>query len=165
MGIIVRRLNDNDFFEWKPLFQQYAQFYGRPVDDARALTTWGILTDPRQNLFGFVAEQTVIADVHNLQGLVETMTQVHLVGFLHFCAVSRALESDIQMQIQDHYVDPTVRRKGVARGLLEAVRLDGQSRGAKNMSWAVASDNRTARAMSEHLGTQTEWVVFESIID
>jgi GNAT superfamily N-acetyltransferase len=148
MGIIVRRLNDNDFFEWKPLFQQYAQFYGRPVDDARALTTWGILTDPHQNLFGFVAEQTIIADVHNLQGLVETMTQVHLVGFVHFCAVSRALESDIQMQIQDYYVDPTVRRKGVARGLMDAVKLDGLSRGAKNMSHPTIARHEPCLSMS-----------------
>lgn len=165
MSIIVRRLSDNDFFEWKPLFQQYAQFYGKPVDDARALTIWGTLTDQQQNLFSFIAEQTLVAETVNIQGLVETVTKVHLVGFVHFCAVPRALHADVQMQIQDHYVDPAVRRKGVASALLEAVRLDARARGAANIVWSVANDNRTARAMSDHLGTQTEMVVYESEVD
>ncbi len=161
MGIIVRRLNDNDFFEWKPLFQQYAQFYGSPVDDARALGVWGMLTDPAQNMFAFVAEQSIVAEMTNLQGLVETRESVHLIGFVHFCAVPRALQNDVQMQIQDHYVDPVVRRKGIARALLEAVKLDARARGAANVAWAVANDNRVARGMSDHLGRQTDWVVFE----
>ncbi|MFZ4078077.1 MAG: GNAT family N-acetyltransferase [Microbacteriaceae bacterium] len=162
MSISVRRMNDGDFFEWKPLFQQYATFYTRPVNDALALRTWGWLTDPGENLFSFVAERRHVVETINSKGEVTTIESSHLVGFVHFCVVTRALEADVQMQIQDHYVEPTVRRKGVAKALIEAVKMDGRNRGAGSVAWAVDANNRVARAMSEHLGRQTDWIIFES---
>ena len=164
MSITVRRLNDNDFFEWKPLFQQYATFYSRPVSNSLALRTWGWLTNPKENLFAFVAEQRHIVETINSKGEVTTLESTHLVGFIHFCAVTRALEADVQMQVQDHYVEPTVRRKGVAKALIEAVKMDGRTRGAATVAWAVGADNRVARGMSEHVGRQTDWIIFESDI-
>ena len=154
-------MDGDDFFEWKPLFQQYATFYGHPVPDELSLTIWGWLTDPRQNLFAFVAEQTRTIEVTHEHGDVSTIESAHFVGFIHFCAVTRALHADVQLQIQDHYVEPTVRRMGVAKALIEAVKMGARGRGAANVAWAVSSDNRIGRGMSDRLGRQTEWVVYE----
>jgi len=155
-------MDGDDFFEWKPLFQQYARFYGHPVPDELSLTIWGWLADPQQNLFAFVAEEKRMVEVTNEKGETSTYESAHLVGFIHFCAVTRALHADVQLQIQDHYVEPPVRRKGVAKALVEAVKMDARGRGAANVAWAVASDNRVGRGMSDHLGHQTDWVVFET---
>jgi ribosomal protein S18 acetylase RimI-like enzyme len=56
------------------------------------------------------------------------------------------------MLIADLWVDPTARRAGVGRALMQAAAAHARDRGALELVWAVFAPNRLAVAFYESLG-------------
>jgi ribosomal protein S18 acetylase RimI-like enzyme len=60
--------------------------------------------------------------------------------------------------LNDLYVAPVARRRGVARALLEAARDHGTTTGAKRLVLSTAATNREAQALYESFGYKRESV-------
>lgn len=62
--------------------------------------------------------------------------------------------------LEDLFVAPDARGKGVGRALIEAVYAEADRRGASRTYWATQAKNATARTLYDRLGSLTEFVQY-----
>jgi GNAT superfamily N-acetyltransferase len=64
--------------------------------------------------------------------------------------------------MNDLYVEPDTRGRGVGRALIEASAAVARERGAAHLEWATAPDNHTAQRLYDSTGAErSEWVEYE----
>jgi len=64
--------------------------------------------------------------------------------------------------MNDLYVDPAARGKGVGRALITASATVARERGAHHLEWATAPDNETAQRLYDSTGAErSEWIEYE----
>jgi GNAT superfamily N-acetyltransferase len=64
--------------------------------------------------------------------------------------------------MNDLYVDPSIRGKGVGRTLIEASTAVARERGAARLEWMTARTNATAQRLYDSTGAKrSEWVEYE----
>lgn len=134
-----------DYGDWRRLYEAYATFYKRPMDDAIAGRVWGWIHDPAQVL----------------EALVARTAQGRLVGLAHFRAMPRPLTGSMAGFLDDLFVDPTCRGTGTADRLITAVADLGRARGWTIIRWLTADDNYRARGVYDRLATRTGWITYQ----
>lgn len=113
---------------WEVLARGYKAFYRTEVDDAGYDLAWKRLTEGDE----------VFALGARLDG--------RLVGITHYL-FHVTIWDDGGCYLQDLFVDETVRGKGVARGLIEAVAEAARERGMARLYWTTQEHNATARLL------------------
>jgi GNAT superfamily N-acetyltransferase len=64
--------------------------------------------------------------------------------------------------MNDLFVVPAARGRGVGRALIEAAAAAGRQRGAQRLEWVTAADNETAQRLYDTTGAErTAWVEYE----
>jgi GNAT superfamily N-acetyltransferase len=64
--------------------------------------------------------------------------------------------------MNDLYVDPDARARGIGRALIEASATVARERGAQHLEWATAPDNETAQRLYDSTGAvRAEWITYE----
>jgi GNAT superfamily N-acetyltransferase len=64
--------------------------------------------------------------------------------------------------MNDLYVVPEARGKGVGRALIDASAAVARERGAQRLEWVTASSNKTAQRLYDSTGAErSEWVEYE----
>ncbi|WP_431195967.1 GNAT family N-acetyltransferase [Mycobacterium camsae] len=103
-------------------------------------------------LFG--ASPTVHGHVTEADGQIAAMA-------LWFCNFS-TWDGVAGMYLEDLYVRPPFRRRGLARGLLAALAGECVRNGYSRLSWAVLNWNSDAIALYDGVGgqPQTEWTTY-----
>lgn len=61
--------------------------------------------------------------------------------------------------MQDLYVDPQHRRKGIGRQLVEALAIRGRSEGWARMYWLAEAHNREAQMLYKNLGLKLDFTL------
>jgi GNAT superfamily N-acetyltransferase len=136
---------ERDFADWRRLFEGYATFYKRPMDDAIAGRVWGWVNDP----------------AHGLEALLARDPSGRVVGLAHFRAMPRPLTGSTAGFLDDLFVDPGLRGQGVGRRLIEAVAATGRERGWTILRWLTADDNYRARGVYDRVATRTLWITYQ----
>jgi GNAT superfamily N-acetyltransferase len=78
--------------------------------------------------------------------------------YWHFSSLS-ATESVL---LEDLFVEPDARGRGVGRALIEAAAEVARERGATQLQWMTAPDNLTAQRLYDSTGAErSEWVAYE----
>lgn len=63
--------------------------------------------------------------------------------------------------MNDLYVDPKYRQRGIGKALIEHCEQFGRSRGAARLQWVTAADNKQAQSLYRSLGAkQSSWEHF-----
>ena len=145
MAVQVRPLVDRDFFPWLGLWEGYSEFYGSALTDEKALRVWTWLTDRQHDLTGYVA-----TDGDDLVGLV------------HVREYPRTLDGDRGLYLDDLFVVPDARGKGVGAALIQQAKTLARERGLSVITWIAAPDNETAQHLYDSIGERTDWVTYES---
>lgn len=145
MSITIREPRDRDFFAWLALYEGYAEFYAEPLTEERALTTWSWLTDPQ----------------HEENGLIALDEEERLVGLVNYRSFARPLEGDRGLWIDDLFVAPEARRRGVGSALIDAVKERAAKGGYSVVQWITAAGNDEARRLYDSVASATEWVTYE----
>jgi GNAT superfamily N-acetyltransferase len=143
--ITIRPPEERDFADWRRLFEGYATFYKRPMDDAIAGRVWGWLRDP----------------AHGLEALLARDGNGRVVGLAHFRAMPRPLTGSVAGFLDDLFVAEGVRGQGVGRSLIEAVAAAGRARGWTVLRWLTADDNYRARGVYDRVATRTLWITYQ----
>jgi len=144
MRIQVVPLEPGHRSRWNVLFQGYADFYGRPSDDAHKDVVWGWLMDPAHELEGYVA----------LAGGVP-------VGLAHVRRMPSPLRGCDVGFLDDLFVDPAARGERVGEALLRFVADLARQRGWPVVRWITADDNYRARILYDRLARKTSWNLYE----
>lgn len=128
---LVRDLAPQDHDAWWPLWQAYLAFYQTDLPDAVSRTTWQRLVDPDEPVHGALA----------LDGSGQAVGLVHWV--FHRSTWS---EGDV-CYLNDLFVDPSQRGKGLGRDLIAYVNRAAEQRGCAKVYWLTHETNTTAQRL------------------
>lgn len=133
VSILIRPINQSDKGRWLQLFKEYIEFYKSSLSDAQYELTWQRINSDF-NMHGLLAE---------IDGQV--------VGLTHYIFRPDTWEVEDFCYLEDLYVDPKLRKKGVGRALIKAVEDIAVAKGSKRLYWTTAPDNEVARRLYDRL--------------
>jgi GNAT superfamily N-acetyltransferase len=134
-----------DKADWRRLYEGYATFYKRPMNDDIADRVWSWVTGGSGVLDALVA--------HDGKGRV--------VGLAHFRQMPRPLTGTMAGFLDDLFVEPELRGRGVGEKLIEALKQEGRRRGWTIIRWLTADDNYRARFLYDQHATRTGWITYQ----
>ena len=145
MSVHVRRLAEKDKEAWLPLFKGYIAFYKTTVPDEVIEQTWQRL----------MAGQP---DFH--MGLVAVDAADNPVGIAHVLFHRSTWSPTHYCYLEDLFVDPEQRLKGVGRALIDATYREADARGCTRTYWATQEFNYRARALYDQVATKSVFVQY-----
>jgi GNAT superfamily N-acetyltransferase len=145
--VLVRPIEQKDFFEWKPLWDGYNAFYGRKdetsLPDEITQTTWQRFLDPAEPVFALVAER------HG-----------QIVGLVHYLFHRSTIFLQPTCYLQDLYTVPSERGSGVGRSLIEAVYERAKAAGSKRVYWHTQDSNAAGRILYDKVAKHSGFIVY-----
>ena len=139
MPIHTRQATIDDLDQIAPLFDAYRQFYGQPADLALARS---FLTERLRH------QQSVIFLALDAAGAA--------VGFTQLYPSFSSVNAGRIYVLNDLFVAPSARRRGIAAGLLCHAADFGRAIGAVRLSLSTALDNAAAQKLYETMGWQRD---------
>jgi GNAT superfamily N-acetyltransferase len=145
MTVSIGTLTEREFFAWYPLFADYAATAGVQVTDEQVMRVFTALQAPGAHA----------AVAHDESGAV--------VGFVHAMPFERLLQGDGGLQIEDLFVAPASRGRGVATALVEHLRTAAESEHRTQLRWAAQADDPAAKALQDKFADAAGGWVLQSL--
>jgi GNAT superfamily N-acetyltransferase len=140
--IRIAPLAATDRAGWERLARGYKAFYKTDIGDSDYETAWRRLL-LQDDVFGLGAR-----------------SGSELVGIAHYF-FHTSTWAPLACHLQDLFVDPASRGKGVARALIEAVAEASRSRGAQRLYWHTQEHNATARALYDRIARFSGFIRYD----
>jgi GNAT superfamily N-acetyltransferase len=139
--MIIRDVRPTDRNAWEQLWAGYLAFYESTLRPEITETTWRRFFDKNEPMHALVAADD---------------TSGELLGFTHLVFHRGTWSVGDLCYLEDLFVAPTARNRGVARALIEAVYDLADERGCERVYWLTHETNTTARKLydqvAEHRG-------------
>ncbi len=145
MNTPVRPLQARDKPVWLALFKGYIEFYKATVPEDVIETLWQRLMRGGEG-FHIALVAVDSADVP--------------VGLAHVLYHRSTWTNGWYCYLEDLFVDPTRRQKGVGRALIEAVYAQADARGCTRVYWMTQENNATARGLYDRVATKSPFVQY-----
>jgi len=133
MIVAIRPIVSTDKDRWLDLFKQYITFYKSSLTEEQFELTWNRINSDF-NINGLIAE---------LDG--------QIIGFAHYIFRPTTWDPNDFCYLEDLFVDPVVRGKGVGYALIKELENIAVSKGSKRLYWTTAPDNSTARKLYDRV--------------
>lgn len=130
------------FPAWQALWCEYSGPQRLAAEQANPEVTYSRLIDPAISLHGIVA-------------IAETP-----VGFAHYYFHPSSWSVSDNCCLQDLYVSPAARGKGVGQALVEAVASLAREQGSSVLHWRTREANKSAHALYSRFAQRTEFVSY-----
>jgi GNAT superfamily N-acetyltransferase len=141
----VRRLEPRDKAAWLPLFKGYIEFYKSSVADDVIEETWNRMLSGQEGFhIGFVAVDATDAPI----GLAHVLFHRSTWSKTWYC------------YLEDLFVRPDIRAKGVGRALIEAVYAESEKCGATRTYWTTQEFNYRARGLYDQVATKSPFIQY-----
>lgn len=139
--IKIRPIENRDFPGWLPLWD--GNNLGHRDEEVTS-ETWSRLINPEAAVHGLVAEEGG-----------------RLIGLVHYITHPTTGSVSDVCYMQDVYVDPEFRRRGIARKLVEELIAVGkkQKQGWARIYWLAESGNEAVQALYKSLGTKMDFTL------
>lgn len=145
MSITTRALEPGDRAQWEPLFRGYLTFYKSTLPDDVIDETWArLLSDDPQFHAGICAV--------NGNG--------DLVGIAHIIFHRSTWSKTYYCYLEDLFVSPDVRAKGIGRQLIDAVYVAADARACTRTYWATQEFNYRARGLYDQVATKSPFLQY-----
>jgi GNAT superfamily N-acetyltransferase len=143
-GVRVRRLQPRDRSAWEALFRAYIAFYRAAVPGDVIDTTWA----------------RIVASPPEIEGLIAVDGSGAPLGIALVVLHRSTWSATWYCYLEDLYVVPEARGRGVGRALIEAVYRLADARGATRTYWVTEADNANARALYDKVATRAPFVQY-----
>jgi len=141
----IRRLEEQDWARWQPLWKGYLDFYRADVAEETTRRTFARLTGGDDGLFGLLA-----VGEHD-EGI----------GLAHCVVHASTWSRHPCCYLEDLFVSPVARRTNLGRALLEEVKRASDERGADRLYWHTQEYNGRARSLYDQVARLTSFIVYE----
>lgn len=149
--ITIRGVSKADYVQWRMLWGQYNEFYGRvgvtALSDEIVLTTWQRFLEPSESVHCLVAEH-----------------QEQLVGLAHFISHRNTITVENTCYLQDLFAVPSLRGKGIGRKLIAEFYERAKQMGTIGIYWHTHASNETAMRLYDRVATNTQFVVYRETL-
>ncbi len=139
--LTIRPVDFNDFPQWLPLWD--GNNLGQRDEEVTA-QTWQRLCDPENK---------------QVNGLCAEMGG-QILGIVHYILHPTTGHVNQVCYMQDVYVAPAHRRKGIGRRLVDEVTKIGAREKWGRMYWLTQDGNKEARAMYENFGIKLDFTFY-----
>jgi GNAT superfamily N-acetyltransferase len=143
MTVTIRAIQEKDKDQWLNLWAGYLEFYKSTISTEQTELTWKRLINNELKMFGFVAE--------NEEGVI---------GFTHCLFRPSTWTETDYCYLEDLFVDPLIRGKGVGRALMEKVVDLAKEKKSKRVYWTTQEFNKTARVLYDSITPVSEYVQY-----
>ncbi len=139
MSIIIRPLVPQDFPDWLPLWD--ANNMGMR-NEAVTSQTWSRLIDENSSVKGLCA-----------------LEKGRMVGLVHYILHPTTGHLEPVCYMQDLFVDPQRRKKGIARKMVEQLTKIGKQKKWARLYWLAEAKNEAAQALYKNLGVKLDFTL------
>ncbi len=143
----TRVLSKTDYPAWRPLWDQYLVFYQHELSEEQTLLTF---------------ERLAAADSGFHAIVIEVDNQIF--GFAHCSFTSSTWSATMDLYLEDLFVDPAQRGKGLGRELIEAVAEFAKQSGSRKIFWQTHKDNQVAQRLYDSVATKSEFIIYEKLL-
>jgi GNAT superfamily N-acetyltransferase len=143
MTLTIRALEEKDKSQWLKLWAGYLEFYKSTISPEQTELTWKRLINNELKMFGFVAED-----------------QNGVIGFTHCLFRPSTWTETDYCYLEDLFVDPNIRGKGIGRSLMEKVIELAKEKKSKRVYWTTQEFNKTARVLYDSITPVSEFVQY-----
>ena len=144
MKISVRPVEATDEGPWLALFRDYITFYQATVPEDVIALTW----------------QRLLSRADNMMALVAADEAGRALGIAALVFHRSTWSPSWYCYLEDLFVAPAARGRGIGRALIEATYAEADRRGASRTYWATQEKNETARTLYDRLGQLTDFVQY-----
>jgi GNAT superfamily N-acetyltransferase len=139
----VRELQAADRARWDELWAGYLEYYRHDLPRDITEYTWQRLLDPQAPLHALVA-----------------VNENSVVGLVHYLFHESTWSVKGYCYLEDLFVDPAARGKGIGRALIEAVYRAADAYGATRVYWHTESENQRAQGLYNQIATLTPFIQY-----
>lgn len=139
--LVIRPLQFDDFPKWLPLWD--GNNLGNR-DEAVTAETWNRLCDPQNT---------------QVNGLCAFMND-RITGIVHYILHPTTGSIQPVCYMQDVYIDPDYRRKGIGKRLVNEVTEIGKREKWTRMYWLTQFGNIEAKSMYENFGVKLDFTLY-----
>jgi GNAT superfamily N-acetyltransferase len=143
MTLTIRALEEKDKSQWLKLWAGYLEFYKSTISPEQTELTWKRLINNELKMFGFVAE-----------------SEEGVIGFTHCLFRPSTWTETDYCYLEDLFVDPNIRGKGVGRALMNRVFDFAKEKDSKRVYWTTQEFNKTARILYDSITPVSEFVQY-----
>lgn len=147
-SVTVRPLRLEDKPVWRDLWRAYLAFYDTVLPEAVFATTFARMLGP---------------DERDFRGLIALLDGRPL-GIAHFLTHRHAWKIENVCYLQDLFVAPEARGKGLGHALIEAVYARADAEGAPQVYWLTQEFNHTARQLYDRVARVTPFVRYNRVL-
>ena len=141
---MIREIKPTDKEQWENLYKGYAKFYKVEMNKTILKTVWNWIHDKN----------------HEVEGIVYEINN-KIVGLAHYRKMPRPLRGQEIGFLDDLYVDPDYRRKGIGEKFLNYLKELSKSRGWNLIRWLTHDDNIKAKSLYDRVAEKTNWDLYE----
>lgn len=145
MSVTIRPLAAKDKARWTELFKGYIAFYKATVSDEQIALTWQRLMASEPD---FHIALVAVGDDDVPLGLAHILFHRSTWSPTYYC------------YLEDLFVDPAVRAKGIGEALIKATFAAAEQRGCTRTYWATQEFNYRARGLYDKLATKSPFVQY-----
>jgi ribosomal protein S18 acetylase RimI-like enzyme len=139
--MMISKLQPDDYHHWLPLWQANME---HSVSDTVTAETWQRICDPHSTVNGLCSRD---ADHQPITGICHFITHATTGNIKPVC------------YMQDLYVDPAHRRKGIARKLVTYLAALGTTQEWARIYWLAESKNEAAQQLYQSLGLKLDFTL------
>lgn len=140
----LRILKPSDYSAWEALWLAYQQFYQVQLSAEVNQTTFARLLDPHEKMGCLVME--------NATG--------RLVAFTHYLYHRSAWSISNNCYLQDLYVQPEQRKKGLATQLIQAVYEEAKKEQCAKVYWLTHESNLEAQSLYNQVAEKSGFIQY-----
>jgi GNAT superfamily N-acetyltransferase len=143
MTLTIRAIEEKDKDQWLKLWAGYLEFYKSTISSEQTELTWKRLINNELKMFGFVGE-----------------SEEGVIGFTHCLFRPSTWTETDYCYLEDLFVDPNIRGKGVGRALMNKVVELAKQKKSKRVYWTTQEFNKTARVLYDSITPVSEFVQY-----
>jgi GNAT superfamily N-acetyltransferase len=143
----IRPFLSTDQADWHTLWRGYQTFYKADIPERTTRTTWERLLDEREPMHGAIA-----------------LVDDRAVGIVHFIEHRSCWTTGDYMYLQDLFVAPELRGRGVGKALIEFVYAQAQQRGCSRVYWLTHETNREAMILYDRVAEKSGFVQYRKLL-
>jgi GNAT superfamily N-acetyltransferase len=145
--IVIRPIGEDERTAWNPLWAGYLAFYKSTLTREISDLTWDRFHDPDEQIFA-------------LGGYIDG----ELLGIAHYLFHRSTWALHRYCYLEDLFVAEAVRRRGLARALIEAVYAKAEAANASRVYWLTQSDNTEARLLYDRVADNLGFIQYRKVI-
>ncbi|MGI9414561.1 MAG: GNAT family N-acetyltransferase [Hyphomicrobiales bacterium] len=139
---------DRDRPQWRVLFDGYLEFYKSELSDDVKQTTW----------------ERLLSGDPNMGGLVAAGPDDQPVGLAHYIIHPSTWTKGPYCYLEDLFVDPDLRGKGIGRALIADLRRHAEKSGCERLYWLTQEFNYPGRMLYDTVAEKIPFVVYEDLL-